>query len=146
MDYTICSRVVALAAERPKYAFELLMLFIMDYGHNVVINTPILAEYSTFAQQNEIIRTWIKGMDYKESWKNVNVEEFSNLFIDTCRLTHDKLLIVCEKEDYNAEQYTGLQVLNKDEAIVHLKPTGVVINQIGNRNQASTGTKSSNTQ
>jgi len=144
MDYTVCSKVLETASKELKYAYDLLWHFIQENPNRVVINDKILEEYIKYANESGTIREWIKGMDFKKYWKPVAIDEFENLFIDTCRRTHDKRLIVCEKEDYNPINYNGITVFNKDEAISELQPAGIVINQSGNNNQATTGNNSSN--
>ncbi|WP_420552396.1 hypothetical protein [Tenacibaculum aiptasiae] len=143
MDYTVCSKVLEIACTQPKYAYDLLWKFIMENPHKVVINQEILEEYSKYTH-NGTIHEWIRGMDYKKFWKTVEIDQTNNIFINTCQKTHDKNFIVSEKEDYKKEDFIGIKVLNKDEAITELKPKSIIINQIGNNNQASTGNNSPN--
>lgn len=144
MDLTICSKVTMVAASNLKYGFDLLLALTVNGGHNVSINPPILKEYEKISLDpvNELIRTWIMGMDYKGLWKAVHIDKFNKLFIDTCRLTHDKTLIVSDKEDYDADDYEGLTVYNKDQAIINIKPASIKIIQIGTGNIASAGNNS----
>lgn len=145
MDYTVCSKVLETASRELKYAYDLLWHFVLENPNRVAVNDEILAEYLKHANDSGIIREWIKGMDFKNYWKQVAIEHSDNVFIDTCQKTHDKTFIVSEKEDYELGDYAGISVFNKDEAIIELQPKGVVINQSGNNNQASTGNNSSNT-
>jgi len=125
MDFTICSRVIKTASKEYKYAFDLLMQFISDNPHKVVTNDIILNDYKNIAINSEIIRTWIEGMDYKGYWKNIDANFEDNPYINLCNSTYDKHLIVDEKEDYLPENYAGLTILNKDEAIEELKQSKI---------------------
>ncbi|WP_179337452.1 hypothetical protein [Winogradskyella ludwigii] len=147
MDYTVCSKVVNYASEDYKYAFDLLMQFTYENPHRVIINDEILDEYLKLAENNYVIKSWITGMDYKKYWKKLTPKDKENIFIDTCKFSSDKKIIVNEKEDYSESDYLGLDVFNKDEAIEHLKPTKKVKNKIiqkGKKNQMSNGNNSPN--
>ncbi len=121
MDFTICSKVLKTASVDYKYAFDLLMQFVSENPHRVAKNEAILNDYLIIAEESEIIRTWISGMDFKKYWKNVEINSIGNIYIETCNCTYDKNLVVNEKEDYLPENYGGLNILNKDEAIEHIK-------------------------
>lgn len=121
MDFTICSKVLKKASEDYKYAFDLLMQFVSENPHRVAKNESILNDYLVIAENSEIIRTWISGMDFKRYWKNVEINSEGNIYINTCKSTYDKNLVVNEKEDYLPENYSGLNIFNKDEAIEHIK-------------------------
>ena len=121
MDFTICSKVLKTASEDYKYAFDLLMQFVSENPHRVAKNESILNDYLTIAENSEIIRTWISGMDFKNYWKNVEIKSGGNIYINTCNCTYDKNLVVNEKEDYLPESYGGLNIFNKDEAIEQIK-------------------------
>jgi hypothetical protein len=145
MEYTLCSKVIEKASLELKYAYDLLWHFIQEGPNRVAINAEILNEYLKHAENSGPIREWVNGMDYKGYWKYIPIDQSDNVFIETCKKTFDKRLIVCEKEDYDADYYIGLTVFNKDEAITELHQIGIVIIQIGNGNQATTGNNSSNT-
>jgi len=144
MDYTVCSKVLETASQELKYAYDLLWHFIQENPNRVAINDEILEEYLKKAHESGTIREWIKGMDFKNYWKKIEIEQSDNIFIATCQKTHDKQFIVCEKEDYQNNDYSGITVFNKDEAIIELQPKAIIIKQSGNNNQASTGNNSSN--
>lgn len=141
MDYTICAKVVQRAKLGNRYSYDLLLpLTSSNIPHRIVINDKIVEEYQKHS--NEIIRTWLNGITHNEYYKIVEIEEYKNLFPDTCRLTRDATLIVCEKEDYDENVLNGLNVIDKDEAINDIRPNTTLISVVGDENKLSTGNNS----
>ena len=83
-------------------------------------------------------------MDFNDKWKTVKIVPNSNIYIETCKRTYDKKLIVREKEDYLGVLYNGIDVYDKDEAIAELINPTTIIYQQGKGNQLSTGNNSPN--
>lgn len=136
MDYVINSKVIEVAKGGNKYTSDLLMLFAGNViPHKVVKNIRILDEYKALA--DDYIRTWIELVTNNGYWVNVECDD-DPVFIKTCLATHDKKLIVDDKNSDYAD-YEGLMPIDKDEAIDEISPEKNVIHQNGNNNQAIIG-------
>ena len=144
MDYTICSNLVALSSDHKKYLYDLLWKIVLNTSIKVASNYEILSEYQSIGLDSEEIRAWISGMDFNDKWKTVKIVPNSNIYIETCKRTYDKKLIVREKEDYLGVLYNGIDVYDKDEAIAELINPTTIIYQQGKGNQLSTGNNSPN--
>ena len=147
MDFTLCSKLVELSTKDLKYASNILMKFITDENpHRVVVNEQILMKYNeiALAKNGQIINSWIQLMDHMKYWKKIEFTTRGNNYIEVCKKTTDKKLIVDEKEDYEEENCDELTLLNKLEAVDELKIKNISIIQTGPNSQASTGDNSPN--
>lgn len=121
MQYTICLSAVKNVPNAKKYA-QLLFHFIMENNPDrVVYNSQILESYKLV--QSDIIASWIDLMTNGGHWKSIeNLEcTSSELFIEACKVSSDKRLIVDEKDFYDTCRYDGIScVLDKYEALVEL--------------------------
>lgn len=145
MDYVICSKLIEEVPTNSAIAYNLLFSFLNSNSPNkVVLNEAIIDEYGTII--NEIVSVWINGLVKDGLYKSVNTPDFEDglLFIETCRQTYDKQLIVSEKEDYLEEHYCGLNIQNKYEAMSAFNTPINNITQIGVNNQITTGNNSPN--
>ncbi len=142
-DYTICSKVLEAATHNKRYLTDLLNNFACTISWNSVVkNKKILDIYMEI--NDESIRSWINIMSYTENnscWKDIWEVE-GPIFIKACNKTHDKKLIVSEKEDY--DNYEWLSPINKDEAIINLNwiQNTTIINQNWDNSQATGGSNS----
>jgi len=141
MDYTICKNVINSSKVGNKYTTLLFHFTMSNNSDKVVFNDNILEAYTE--SPTEMIRAWINLMTNLNTWKRIeNVTCNQNdIFIDSCNLTHDKKLIVSEKEDYSIIQYNNLNVFNKDEALCNLTQISQ-ININGTRHNITTGNNS----
>jgi hypothetical protein len=146
MDYTICDKVIETAKNGNKYYIDLLYPLISSSNpHKIILNDKILEKYH--AHSTEFISTWLHLLsvgDFKK-YLEINIATSQNVFIETCKISHDKMLIVREKEDYDEHLFNELNVINSDEAISNIRGSQVIIYQSGTQNQISTGNQSPNT-
>ena len=142
MDYTICKNVIKNAKDGNRIMTDLLMPFTASSNpHKVILNEKINNEYSNY--ESELIRSWLNLLSISKFFKNIQCTD-ENIFIATCRLSHDKRFIVHEKEDYPKKHYKEINVLDSLEAIEEISPVKVQIVQQGSGNQASMGNNSAN--
>ena len=99
----------------------------------------ILDIYNSIGKTDKDIASWINVMSYNSNkcWKCINCED-KPIFIETCKTTYDKRLIVSEKEDYDRSEYAELNVIDKDEAIDEIRPSKNVTSISGSTINKST--------
>lgn len=144
MTFTISDRVIESAKDGNSYTANLLLPFTSaSNSHTVAVNSIILDKYNLFSTHH--IHSWIDLMSKLGLFRNIACTH-SNIFIETCKLTYDKRLIVADKQEYPASEYAELnEILDSDEAIVsYMTKATTTIIQTGNNNQATSGNNSTN--
>lgn len=143
MKFTICQSFIKIAKRPNKYT-SILNYFPMENADKVVYNKKILDLYLSIA--NSRIRDWLKLMDKTKSWAKIDDMECNenDLFIEACKKTHDKRLVVSEKETYEESKYRGIkEILDKEDARVNFTQSSATTYNISGENPTfTTGNKS----
>jgi len=106
-----------------------------DNSNRVVYNKKILIEYESVSEWNDALRVRLRAMD--QTWNRKILEcDTDPIFIESCRQSVDKLIIVDEKEDYETYEWITT-MFNKDEALSHLSDWRVIINNFGWKDNTS---------
>lgn len=145
MDCTVHVNVLRNAEISYRYWGDLLFPFANSQNtKKVILNDQIINEYSVL--QSEMFRVWINLITNTLSFSKVDCSDSGDIFIEACRRSHDRTLIVACKNDFTHEQISEISLFfDCDEAVAELFSLAPQIIQIGNNNQATTGNNSPNT-
>lgn len=110
MDITINKNFIE-EAKKPSSLTALLFKFADSNSHRVVKNEQILKIYNSV--DSSIIKEWIILMGAVNYWKNIEVEDCSdeNIFIESCKKSFHKSLVVYDYDDYEEDKYEGLSMI-----------------------------------
>jgi hypothetical protein len=157
--YTISNCVLEHLNEGRKYTADLLLTFTQENDHKIAVDESekIIEIYTTTAEKisdNDIkigIINWLSLMKLKPpKWEYIEIENTSNdIFLEVCCNTIDKKMIVSSEnkckwkngistDKLYSHRGISIRILNKDEAIIELKPKPIVIQQINTNTNTNT--------
>ncbi len=126
MDYVVCKKILECFDSNNKCS-EVLFHFCGANSDRIVFNKNILDDYSLFG--SEQVRSWLNLLTMNtNSFKIIKCSsnQCSNMYVNVCLHTIDKLLIADEKEDYIGTKIEDIEILNKLEAHTCFQPNNTV--------------------
>ena len=141
MDYVECKKILECFTSNDK-CYEILFHSLGTTPDRIVFSNDILDDYSLL--ECEGIRSWLSLVTMnKNSYRKIacKTDHCSNVYVNVCLNTSDKLLIADEKEDYDDEDIDNLDILNKQEAHSNLQNNSTIYIR-GNNASVTTGPNS----
>lgn len=127
--YTICPKFLEFAKHNKKYITDVLMVFVPDNSKTISIDSEekMIEEYEKIIHSSKELTDWYKflSMFKDNNFTKISIQEqITNLPINICENTYDKLLIsdcTSHYSEYKGEiDEKGINILDKDLAKVQL--------------------------
>ena len=135
--YTICSRVIKVAAEHEDYLLDILFRLISERRFKISLDSQkkVISLYGKIAANSAEIKFFLDlitknsyGINKHLTWVNclfTGNESEEEIFVIVCKSTVDKIRICNQKEDYLG--FNGINLYDKDEIVDELHSAKTII-------------------